>query len=40
MKEDSVRLPGSRVNFPVMKTNEPEELYRVVNNMVEGAKSS
>ncbi|KAG5379657.1 hypothetical protein IGI04_027499 [Brassica rapa subsp. trilocularis] len=34
-------LPPLRVkDLPVMETNEPEELYRVVNNMVEGAKSS
>ncbi|CAH8358829.1 unnamed protein product [Eruca vesicaria subsp. sativa] len=34
-------LPPLRVkDLPVMETNEPEELYRAVNNMVEGAKSS
>lgn len=34
-------LPPLRVkDLPVMETNEPEELFRVVNNMVEGAKSS
>ncbi|CAH2064032.1 unnamed protein product [Thlaspi arvense] len=34
-------LPPLKVkDLPVMETNEPEELFRVVNNMVKGAKSS
>ncbi|CAL9246242.1 unnamed protein product [Arabidopsis halleri] len=34
-------LPPLKVkDLPVMETNEPEELYRVVNDMVKGAESS
>ncbi|KAJ4885165.1 UDP-glycosyltransferase 76F1 [Raphanus sativus] len=41
LDEPVTELPPLRVkDLPVMETNEPEELFRVVNNMVEGAKSS
>ncbi|XP_024013681.1 UDP-glycosyltransferase 76F1 isoform X2 [Eutrema salsugineum] len=37
---DKHYLPIQVKDLPVMETNEPEELFRVVNNMVKGAKSS
>ncbi|AEE79424.1 glucuronosyl transferase-like protein [Arabidopsis thaliana] len=41
LDEPVTELPPLKVkDLPVMETNEPEELYRVVNDMVEGAKSS
>uniref|UniRef100_A0A1J3IPJ3 UDP-glycosyltransferase 76F1 n=1 Tax=Noccaea caerulescens TaxID=107243 RepID=A0A1J3IPJ3_NOCCA len=36
-----IELPPLKVkDLPVIETNEPEELYRIFNDMVEGAKSS
>uniref|UniRef100_A0A1J3J6Z4 UDP-glycosyltransferase 76F1 n=1 Tax=Noccaea caerulescens TaxID=107243 RepID=A0A1J3J6Z4_NOCCA len=41
LDEPVLELPPLKVkDLPVMETNEPEELYRVVNSMVKGAKSS
>ncbi|ESQ44880.1 hypothetical protein EUTSA_v10011136mg [Eutrema salsugineum] len=36
-----IELPPLKVkDLPVIETNDPEELYRIINDMVEGAKSS
>ncbi|VVB05798.1 unnamed protein product [Arabis nemorensis] len=41
LDEPVIELPPLKVkDLPVMETNEPEELYRIVNNMVKGANSS
>ncbi|CAN8254505.1 unnamed protein product [Cochlearia groenlandica] len=41
LDEKVKELPPLKVkDLPVMETNEPEELYKIVNEMVKGAKSS